>query len=572
LVKRLIWVVAVVGCVLGAVIVFRYLALSGDLWVSNGTPLELEVSAGATTITVAAGANLEAGRFPSGTLELVARRKRDGVEIDRRTVVFRNTETHIYNVLGAAPVRLNNIVYSTSKTGTPPLETSLCGNDFLATTVDYVFTEPPSSIQMEKGSGEIHKKGLTLEKGGFSNCMMTLLPQPTLEAALTARLSRAVDDPLLRANLTWMAATTYARLGDAPAALALANPQLAADDTMEAHRSYQVVLQALGRGKEAREKYRLRVEAAPSAANAYLSARLLPAKEARALLEPWAKGDDGWVHRGILWQNVVLGDFVAVLAEVDWCLSHTDEADEHRAFCFEARARARVARGELSLALSELEEAWSKAPQLDLATAILIDRVAAKAGREPGRATYPRLAKSGDAEIFRGYYDLTRGGAVSSRTTYPGFKVLEEARLSPAHALELLDATPEGVRYVGQELAALLLGEALRTGQRSASRKLQNILPPSIPLAELEGWIRDGDESFDASDFDEVARAAFFLARGRRLESLGDRKAAEVLYRQVHEADRLDGLAVQAMAKWPPPAAANAGVLERVDGLLLERR
>ncbi|MDP1830056.1 MAG: hypothetical protein Q8L48_42730 [Archangium sp.] len=572
--KRLFWVTAVVGGVVGALFLFRHAVLSGDLWVSNGTPLEVEVSIDGSTFLIEPGANQEVGRFGAGARELVTRRKRDGLELDRRTVIFQRTMTHVYNVLGAAPVTLSTIIYSTHNPingGTPPVESSMCGNDFLSSDVHYVFKEPPRSIQMEKRSGDLRKVVLSIDPGGFTRCLQQLGPQPSLAAAFAARLAPVLEDAGARASMAWFAATLYAREGDAPTALALATPLLEGDDSVETHRSYQGVLQSLGRDWQAKQTYRLRFEGDRSETNAYLYARLLGSKEALALLEPWAKGSNPWVHRSLLWHHGVLGQHEAALEESEWCLAHVDAQDVQRPGCLEQRARALVGLGKASLAMTGLEDEYEKFPQLTFDVALLLDRVARKAERKPRFATFARLPTRGtDAAIYRLFYDLSLGGPPpKNNSAYRGFTVLEEARTNPRQALERLDADAEGLRYVGQELATLLLGEALRTRQRSASRKLYNLLPPGVPLADLEAWVRDGEERVDLSDFEQTSRAAYYFARARRLESLGEREKADVFYREARQADLLEGLAVRALTDWPGPERVNEGVLERVEGLVL---
>lgn len=551
--------------------------LCGDLWVSNGTQLELEVSVDGSTIQIAPGDNREVGRFPAGAVELVAKRKSDGLELDRRTVVFQRTQTHVYNVLGASPVVLSTIRYSVAASsggGTPPTETSLCGTDFLASHVDFVFTDPPRTIQLEKRSGELLRTALALQPGGYTSCLRSLASQPIAAATLAARLASVFEQPEARANLSWFAALLYARHGDASTALALANVQLQTDDSMEGHRSYQGVLKVLGRQWQAKETYRTRFEAERGERNAYLYARLLPSKEAMGVLQPWASGEDTWVHRALLWQHAVVGDFDDVLKEAQWCLSRLPPNDELRPLCIEERARARVGKGEAGLALTELEEIYEKVPRLDFEAAILIDRVALKAERKPRFTPFAKLPQeAGDQAVFRNFYELTRGGPPSKHNGDARiFTVLDEGRTNPRHALQLIDTQPDGLRYVGAELAGLLLGEGLRTRERSVSRKLHNLLPPSFPLEDLEAWVLDGEERVDFSDFDEHMRAALYFARGRRLESIGEREKAEVLYRKVRATDLLDGLAVRALAEWPTPERSSEGVLERVDNLVLPRQ
>lgn len=567
--RRLLWAAAVLGGVVGAVLLFQYTALSGDLWVSNATPVDLEVSVGDRTLFIAAGQNLEMGRFGSGPRELVARRKADGVEIDRRPVVFNNSRTHVYNVLGAAPVLESIIEYTTSSVdnGLPPIETSLCGVDFKSLNAEYVFTQPPSSISMPKDTHQLRHTALSLQNGGASTCLQILSPQPKSSATLATRLANAAEDPKFKRGMSSFAAVGWARLGDAPAALAL----LGTDDSVETHRERQTIFKALGRQPEALETYRRRFEADRSALNAYLYARLLPAEEAHGVLLPWASSDEPWVHRALLWQAAARGDFDEVLTETERCLAKTPDADEdHLFFCVEERARARVAKGQAELALTELEDAFEK-ETIALETAILIERVALKTIRKPRFSPLSKLQRGSEPDLFKAFYELSVGLAASTPVAFRGFAVLEQARTDPGAALVTLERAPESARYLRPELTILLLGEALRIDQTGASTMLHSLLPPSVPMADLAAWVRDGVE-LDLTDFDEPTRAALLLARGRRLESVGDSQLAEAMYRRVRAADGLDGLAVRALKSWSGPAPDVTGALERVEGLQLERR
>lgn len=558
-----------------------YLVAFGDLWIVNGLSEPVEVRIDGEVMLVDKESYLKAGTFRAGPRELVT--LLGGREIDRRTVMLSRTE-NLYNVLGAGPVVIDPIVYTThDNTETVQEGTPHCGIDFEVVNVSWCFREPPSTIDMPKGSSRQVRSVLRLRLGGLARCLSSFGSAPLKGAELAERASRALPDGT---RLSWIAANMYAQGGEPQRALDLVAPLMAKNDDVDSHRMYQTLMTRLGRRAELLSQYHARFDAHHDATTAYLYVRLLPPREALGVLPAMLAEypDSELLHRLHAWNADFEGDREATLAEGEWYRAHAGPEDPLRDLWLELEARALVALGKAPQALDLLEAALAGAPEYSLHQALLVDRVAGRARRAPKAVPFKKLARSRgskDEPASEYYYTLLLGG----HTAHPPpslanpmktrFGPLALGSESPDRALASLKAMPEaGANYLSVELAYLLLGEAWRLGDEPAARRLEAVDFWGKDFAALKHYVLEGGSDDVLSDLAPEERAGLMLARTRMLDSTGKKKDAALLVARLHKVDPLEGLAVLAAGRWPPvtpaPEPSASWRLELREDIVLE--
>ncbi|MFZ5446034.1 MAG: hypothetical protein ACOZQL_38940 [Myxococcota bacterium] len=568
------WLVVVVFAVCFVGVFVWRAVFTCDLFVVNGLPVAVTVSAEGTTQRVAPGEHMLLGTFGAGALEIRAFDP-DGREFDRQVLLLNSSERAFYNPLGAAPLRLRAIVYtqSPSPLDEPIDDIILCGSPFFSRSIDFVFTAPPRSLSMAKGEHRTTRTAIDLAEGAYERCISELAARPNQAVEFVRRLAPLFDVEERR-QLEWTAATFYARAGETQKARALARRLLdEAPEDVEAHRGWQGILRLIGEQATAREQYRARFAERHDVLNAYLYARLLEPAPSLAVLSEWADGDDPWVHRSLLWNHATLGHHDDVLRETSWCSAHADQLEARMLeLCVELRALALVAKGDALTAHEELTARYKNVPRLSVEQAILLERVAKRANTKPLIDTASRAATGASVIPMRRYLGLAVDPLKPGVGGEQDFDLLVLSARRPQEALALLEQRPRTASYLTNEAAMLLFGEAARTGRSTAlgilSANLRNLDEPPSRVAE---WVLHGGDDFDLSNLVANERTSLLLARARRLESQGDLAAAEKLYRQLTTIDPLEGLACHALRNWPGPEPTKEleGTLERSETLRL---
>jgi tetratricopeptide (TPR) repeat protein len=133
-----------------------------------GIPVVVEID-GEQKIEVPAGKQVHVGL--SGGVHLLRSTTTDGVLLEELPVALRTLNTNLYSVLGTTPFYTMPVVYR--RTANPEADAaiqprSLLGSSSAHLSVDYAFTEPPSSLSMKSSESSVTRTFLGMADGGWS--------------------------------------------------------------------------------------------------------------------------------------------------------------------------------------------------------------------------------------------------------------------------------------------------------------------------------------------------------------------------------------------------------------------
>jgi hypothetical protein len=160
----------VLGGALSAFLSARY----NTVHLANALPFPVNVKIGSAEQVVKAG-SVGSLRSVVGTQRVEVRSQ--GNLIDQDSIeVPRGYDAVVYNVLGAAGVYLETVVYSEKAADNSEQQGQLfCGHKSIAIDdVDYAFRDPPASLSMEKGSKPVAKKHMGVLTGEAAKCAQYL--------------------------------------------------------------------------------------------------------------------------------------------------------------------------------------------------------------------------------------------------------------------------------------------------------------------------------------------------------------------------------------------------------------
>jgi tetratricopeptide (TPR) repeat protein len=527
----------------------------------NGLTIPVEVSIAGTTGWVLPGTHVER-TLKAGKTEIVARDKSKRVVEQLSVDLPGATDVVAYNVLGAAPLYAEGVVYYASgssdkdKHRSNPVITYGGDSFVFRDHIQYIFKKPPETIQME-GSTETRWAFQLLPDGLLATLGMLEEKKQERRAAEVAR-KVALAAPI---TSHLQAAARYMDGGAAIESLAHeivdAHPE-----SGDAQRFYQDVLRSLGKLKEAEAHAKAVRDKDPEAAlGAYLLARLMPFTQALpAFLKVVEQHpDDPDALRGASYELFVARRFKEALALYDRWLK-IDPAGAGPALTWHVCSA--IGAGDLPGAL-RLAAAGAQSERIEdqpIHRAILYGQVAHLAGKA---APYPahyflerQLKTTGPwvrawftASLGRapGAADLAR----SPEHVRRGVQMIEALRHDPSRAVELLDQA-SAKQLVGYDpLGALLLAlELERTGDKS---RAQLLLAPlsGYPLDDVRRYVKTGQESDELKESDLYVQAVARFMRARSLEAA--HKPADALYRAAAADDLLGATIADAEQAWPHP-------------------
>ena len=314
--------VAALAAIIGLCVVLALWSASthSDVHFLNGLDVPVEVTMGDHHATLAPQARSHC-EFAAGrhhVKAVVAGRTIEEIDVDLPGGM--NCAT--YNVLGAAPVYEEQVVYTSSKSDAkePPPPALLGGSSWIVCKgVDYPFTQAPATVQMSKHVTREVRRRVAVSDGGWMTTVSALAntkeTQRAAEVARRVALAEPEDPDAVRFALYASEAQ-----GDAAPHLDFTHKLVAAaPGSIDAHRGYQAAMQDAGRGQDVLAEYRARFEKEPDSAVAgYLYARLAPHADSMQVYERLVPRHpaDVPLRRGHAWVLFHERRFVEFLAQV----------------------------------------------------------------------------------------------------------------------------------------------------------------------------------------------------------------------------------------------------------------
>lgn len=536
------------------------------IYVVDGLPVPITATIGGQTVQVAPES--QAAIVVGTGTHAVSITTVDGRTIEQGSIAARAGEDVLaWNVLGAAPLYLEQVVYGSSmyQPPTAPDPELACGHtDVHWGSVDYAFVEPPSSIQMDSQYGTETRSHAAVAPGGFRLCAALLASRQSYPeaVALITHVAEALPtaDSVTSVELAEYVVRVGGQFEDALPILTRARD--AAPTDVDAQRAYQDTMIALGRRDEVRREYEARASADPTSADAtYLAVRTRTLSDQ---LDAYRAAADRFPEHGYLQRA-----YGYALYDAHRC---TD--------ALEAWTRpAALGQGAEQMALPraaclvQLGRAFEAAQLLDEVT-IRIPQLA-----EPFAFAYASAARAGgapDPRLVLSRADFTDDPGGRMRATLVAGLPLDASQLSslegidrdltelylmggvdPDRALALAEALPvTSIRQMPESLFVLLYGEACR---RDPSSGVATALAHGSPLGRtrtgvLARYVATGTESIELTELYPEVRAAAWFVRARATQSEDER--AQLLSR-VPTDDLLGSWATRAMSGWPAPEPSS---------------
>jgi hypothetical protein len=518
-VKRWRQVVALGAVAAGLAIAFSVMEGRGhsNVHFVNGLDVPVKIQAGKLSLRVAANDRvMKRMKKDSYSVRVTTD---DGRLIEEEKVAVPGAyDVVAYNVLGAAALYQQPVTYTTARLPGESKDEPVfaVGKRFIAEDhVNFVFSEPPSTISMSKGQMSTTRHRFDVARGGWKLSAAILLSQKRPEDA--ARLVEAVAALQPNHENTMMVATTVVERARGPAGMAAFVSKLADShpESVELQRLAQNVLLAQGKRAELIARYRERADQHPeSASAAYLAARVRPLAERAALFQELAKKfpDDVNVRRSLAWTLLQTRRFseaaeaFALLGK----LPHQADPEE-----LENQVQALVALKRAGEAARLVAGVARKGGD----HALLYARVALVAGKDAPHPPDRFIAEKG---AQREWY-VARYGAPDRWKT-------------PKAALEAFD---EGdADSLGREYGLLLAADALRLDDKPRADAILDELSPAVNDAERAA-IFEGKDSPELSELPLGSQAVLELARAWRVKGAEARKLIE----QARADDLLQGAA-----------------------------
>ena len=253
--------------------------------VVNALPFAVAVKVGAASPVTVASKQIEKVRSKVGVQDIVVQHGAEVIERGKLEVK-RGYDVDAWNVLGAAPLYRDDVVYTAEHSTAPKPKQDdaqfFCGEQsVLQDGVDYAFEKPPDSISMGEHEDVAHRSRVALAEYSPLFCLYHLAHQGKLPDAkgLVRALAQATDYEF--GLMQGLYAFSKAQ-DDTKAGLELVDVGRKHHDGMlEYHRMYQSEALAQGHRTEVVAEYRARAQAHPdSADDAYLLGRVLSGAEA----------------------------------------------------------------------------------------------------------------------------------------------------------------------------------------------------------------------------------------------------------------------------------------------------
>lgn len=537
------------------------LTTSSDVHLVNGLPVPVVVEFGVERVEVPPNGRRTLSKVEAGPYKITARTS-DGRLIEELSVeVLGGFDAVAYNVLGAAPLYIEQVIYSEHDTQDPQA-TLLTGQSwFQRDHVEYVFKEAPTQITTSQyAKGSVIRYQLELLDGGWQSARGWLLSDGKIVEAARLSASVAVAMPG-----DFAAARTA--INDVGAAHGLEETlplleKLLRDrpDDVQLHRHRQEIFLSLNRREETLEEYRRRHKENPTSADyAYLRARVELQVDGAALAEATLADhpEHPWLHRFLWWDRYTTRRFKEALDHLEAAVAGDPEQSEGLR---EYRLACLVGLGRAQEAFEELKQTADRQPDsIDFDFLLLYGRVARLAGLgEADLLTLQRTSWGSEsptpddiaflrARVRAGQLESGQADAVELGITKVAIELMNEAAMPGAETIKRVREVLSGdsataLQLVGFSTVLVLACEAARRDDRETAEELLEYVDTK-PF--LDARVLDGTHDSELLSLDLETQAVLALADARKL--LKDDPRRESLLQQAAADDLLGGIVDRAV-------------------------
>lgn len=502
---------------------------------------------GSSTITVRVGRQ-------QGT----ASSAKAGVVDQFEHTVESNRRHTVWNIAGAAPLVLENIVYT--KPGfTPPNKpepaTLYCGTRFAEFThIDFLFTEPPKSLSMGKYESSHTVQHLDLARDGES-AGLALCGNIAFAKGEEKDLAKALE---VAARLNdWELDSTHsailaAKKVHADEAIRIANlARRAHPDQINYQRMYRDLRRNLGQDAELLREFGAQAKAHPDSANdQYLYASLSSGTAALATFSNLVQRfpDNPTLLASLCWRKLAHGDYaggerdLARLHQIDPRVNHSLAYLEARLLL--AQHKTKAAMQTLALALSKPETENRALLASDFA--LIAKQTGEPADQWIGKAIGDHPAT---IDMFRVRASLP---PLQAANTYlPYTKLMLTLRTDPGAARSMAKELPQfQAAYLPAEALILLLGASGPDEAGELNQKIAFALQiDQAEMALLTRFMHGAAVDLNDGDFEPGIQAAAWLVRSRQ-SGLGGRERSTAR-QQALQLDFFKGIVTESLTPLP---------------------
>jgi hypothetical protein len=531
----------------------------GSLHVANGLDRAVRVELGTVAaVDVPAGGTAEigapVGSHPIRVLEGTREIERASIEVPRTGPAL------VWNVLGAAPVYFDKVLYVASGQGADASSGNepevYCGTSLVPRAhVDYLLTEPPKQLSGPEQSKSLERSHLGVAPGGWQTCAGWLAGRgQTAKATQLAMRVLSAD----HATAAEIPAALEGLLRTAPLAEAesFAKDVLSRDDSIDAHRIYQSILLGNGLRARAQAEYDARLAARPNDGDAeYLSLRVRTiAEERRAIDAALARHPNHpYLRRVQVYVHYAARDFAQVLATSE-ALRQLDPAIWQKVLHPHVEALVALDRGQEALGLSRSIADDQSQP---LAIRKEAEELAFRVAHRIGSPAPPPVSPDEDGS-HSAYLKAVAGidmswqaiDALKDDHLREALRIAAAARSKPDSAIALArKADAASIGALPMSVRTLLLAESARRDEgRDILTKLGGGLSPQV-LDAMAAYVNTGTQSDELVDLPLELQGALDLVRSR-VVTISAAEKRDALSR-AKRSDLLRGPVTVAIEGWP---------------------
>jgi hypothetical protein len=476
------------------------------------------------------------------------------------------SQTSIWNIAGAAPLLLEQVVYYRSgsdKPNTPPAHTNYCGQRFVELgKVDYAFTEPPREISMSKHDTQrtvshllLYRDARDAKRSGAEICAGSLLGSSEIKNIAPALEALAA---LQKWDLRQTGFAVFAARAVSPATAArVAQRAMQAKPELEYMRLYRAVAEDADQHDQLVPQFAALLASQPDNPDYhYLNASLWSGLDSIAALQKVQQRFPGHARSlaSLVWHKAAHGDYAG--ADQDWQrLRQLAPAVADVQLDVEVQVLLALHQGRAALQLlqNNLKDKDGEDHARHAVDYLLLARQLGQ--NDPEQWVRHYQAEPEGRNTLALALHGQRAGWVQGRELEAGLQgVLQlsmDLRNQPAQALQNAKAiAPILVQELPSDQLALLLSEALRTGNAPVAQLArEHSSLPQAGFALLRQYVQGQAVALDAADFNLEQQAAAHFCRSRQPNlAAGERERLRSLAQQL---DVLHGAISVALERWP---------------------